>query len=365
MIPFISFNYKKEEIKQKILDSISNTLESEQYVLGPKNIEFERKFAQLIGAKSSVGVGSGLDALIISLKSLNIGPGDEVIVPSNTYIASWLAVSELGAKIIPVEPDIKTYNLNPDIIIEKITSKTKAIMPVHLYGQPCNMTKIMDIASKYNLYVIEDNAQAHMAKWGPKYTGTFGNINATSFYPTKNIGAIGEAGAITTNSIQLADFVKKYRNYGSIKKYYNEIKGVNSRLDEIQAAILNVKLEYIEDMTNERIKIANKYNNLLKNLDLVLPYKDENCTHVYHLYVIRTKKRDALKSFLEKNNILTSIHYPVIPQDQTAYSNNSFEDSPIARELAETSLSLPIFPGITNEQINIIASTISNFFNNE
>lgn len=365
MIPFITFNYKKEEIKQKILKSISNILESERYVLGPNIIEFERKFAQLIGAKSSVGLGSGLDALIISLKSLNIGPGDEVIVPSNTYIASWLSVSALGAKIIPVEPDIRTYNLNPDKVIEKITSKTKAIMPVHLYGQPCNMTKIMEIASKYNLYVIEDNAQAHMAKWGSKYTGTFGNINATSFYPTKNIGAIGEGGAITTNSIQLADFVNKYRNYGSSRKYYNEIKGVNSRLDEIQAAILNVKLEYIEDMTSERIKIADTYNNLLKNLDLVLPYKDQNCTHVYHLYVIRTKKRDALKSFLEKNNIMTSIHYPVIPQDQNAYSNQSFEDSPIARELAQTSLSLPIFPGITDEQIHIIASTISNFFNNE
>ena len=362
MIPFISFNYKKEEIKEKILVSISNILDSEEYVLGPNTVEFERKFAQLLGSKSSVGVSNGLDALIISLKSLNIGPGDEVIVPTNTYIASWLSISSVGAKIVPVEPDIKTYNLDPDLIVQKITSKTKAIMPVHLYGQPCDMTKIIEIAKTYNLYVIEDNAQAHMAKWKNKYTGTFGDINATSFYPTKNIGAIGEAGAITTDTTELADFAKKYRNYGSTKKYYNEIKGVNCRIDEIQSAILNVKLEYIDDMTNERIKTANKYNSLLDNENLILPYKNTNCIHVYHLYVIRTNKRDALKSYLKKNKILTGIHYPIIPQSQNAYQSQVFQDSPIARELADTSLSLPIFPGIDDGQIDKITNTINDFF---
>ena len=285
-------------------------------------------------------------------------------MPSNTYIASWLAVSDVGAKIITVEPDRKTYNIDPNLIENKITSKTKAIMPVHLYGQPCNMSKIMEIAQKNNLYVVEDNAQAHIAKWGNQFTGTFGNINATSFYPTKNLGAIGEAGAITTCNKKLYDYALKYRNYGSSEKYINEIKGSNSRIDEMQAAILNIKLNYLIEMTNERVANAKYYNKFLSDVDVTLPYVDPNAEHVYHLFVIRHKKRDALKSYLQKNGVQTSIHYPKIPQNQTAYSKESFSLNPIAKELADTSLSLPIYPGLGKKNIEIICNHIRSFCKN-
>ena len=345
MIPFFSFIYKKKEINSLIIESLNTIIDSENYVLGNNTLMFEKRFSKLTNSKFSLGVASGLDALIISLKALGVKKGDEVIVPSNTYIASWLAVSDVGAKIITVEPDRKTYNIDPNLIENKITSKTKAIMPVHLYGQPCNMSKIMEIAQKNNLYVVEDNAQAHIAKWGNQFTGTFGNINATSFYPTKNLGAIGEAGAITTCNKKLYDYALKYRNYGSSEKYINEIKGSNSRIDEMQAAILNIKLNYLIEMTNERVANAKYYNKFLSDVDVTLPYVDPNAEHVYHLFVIRHKKRDALKSYLQKNGVQTSIHYPKIPQNQTAYSKESYLN-PIAKELADTSLSLPIYPGL-------------------
>ena len=361
MIPFISFSYKKEKIGNEILNSIKDIIESEKYVLGKNTSQFEKNYSNLINSSYCIGVGSGLDALIISLKSLDIGPEDEIIVPSNTYIASWLAVSSVGAKIVPVEPDIDTYNINPELIENKITKKTKAIMPVHLYGQPCDMTKIMDIAKKNNLYVIEDNAQGHMSKWKNKFTGTFGDINATSFYPTKNIGAIGEAGAITTNNPNLADYVKQFRNYGSKIKYENNIKGVNSRIDEIQAAIINVKLKYIVEMNNERIKNAKIYNELLKDTGIILPYNHQKSHHTYHLYVLRHEQRDELQKYLYKNGVQTSIHYPIIPQNQKAYKNYKFESSPIAEKLAKTSLSLPIFPGIGQDKIEYISDLLIEF----
>ena len=365
-IPFISFNYT-DILKSKILEGMSKVVASNFYILGKNILEFEKKYSEINQIKYSVGVSSGLDALIISLKALNIGKGDEVIVASNAYIASWLSVSNVGAKIIPVEPDLETFNIDVNKIEEKITPNTKVIMPVHLFGQSCRMDKIMNIAKKHNLYVVEDNAQAHLAKFNSKNTGTYGNINATSFYPTKNLGAIGEAGCITTDDKNLKDFVLSYRNYGSSQKYINDIIGTNSRLDEIQACILNVKLRYLEQWNSERKVIASKYDMLLSKCeDIKIPKKLDICEHVYHLYVIQSDKRDELQKYLTKRGIGTSIHYPIPPHLQKAYSSLNYKvgDFPIAEKLAKTSLSLPIYPGLKNEEIEYVCKTIIKFYQN-
>ena len=311
MIPFISFDYTNKLLREKFLNKTAEVLDSKNYVLGNEVNQFEKGFAKSLNINYAIGVGNGLEALIISLKALDIKAGDEIIVPSNTYIASWLAISQIGATIVPVEPDIQTYNIDPKKIEEKINPKTKAIMPVHLYGQASDMKSIMDIANKHNLYVIEDNAQAQLASWSGRYTGTFGHINATSFYPTKNLGAFGEAGCITTDSEKLMKFCKSYRNYGSEKKYINSLKGVNSRLDELQAGYLNVKFKLLEKFTKQRRELADYYFNNLSGIEnLILPHQDEKSHSVFHLYVIQTPKRDELQTYLNKNGIGTSIHYP-------------------------------------------------------
>jgi len=362
-IPFISFESQLKENKTQLINNIESVLDSQWYVLGENVKEFENKYKTLSRVKFASGVGSGLDALIISLKALNISKGDEVIVASNAYIASWLSITNVGASIVPVEPNEKTFNIDVNKIEEKITANTKVIMPVHLYGQPCEMDKIMDIAKKYKLFVIEDNAQAHLAKFKGKITGSFGDINATSFYPTKNIGAIGEAGCITTDNIKHAEFSNKFRNYGSSEKYICDLIGTNSRLDELQASILNVKLDYIEHWTRQRIEIANLYTQRLTNL-VETPFVNSNCTHVYHLYVIKTDKRDDLKEFLQQKGIGTAIHYPIPPHLQKAYSHLNFKkgDFPIAEKLANQSLSLPIYPGLSNDQVIYICDSIKEFF---
>ena len=366
VLPFQSFKYHSEFYEKDIIEAVNNVIRSNQYVLGEELRNFENSYSNLTGVKYTVGVGSGLDALVIALKSLNIGPEDEVIVPSNTYIATWLAISVVGAKIIPVEPRESSSNINPDLIEDKITKKTKAIIPVHLYGQSCEMEQIMKIAKKYNIYVIEDNAQSQLAKYKKQFTGSFGHINATSFYPTKNLGAIGEAGAITTNNIELAKFAIKYRNYGSDKKYVNDIKGVNSRLDEIQAAILNVKIKYLEKITKERVLIANKITESLQGIEnLALPISISNFENVFHIFNVRSKFRDELSSFLLENGIASSIHYPIPPHLQKAYQDLGFKkgDFPIAEKLSKTSLSLPFFPGMTDEEIDYLTSKVHSFFN--
>ncbi len=362
-IPFISFESQLKENKAQLINNIERVLDSQWYVLGESVKEFENKYKTLSRVKYASGVGSGLDALIISLKALNITKGDEVIVASNAYIASWLSITNVGASIVPVEPNEKTFNIDVNKIEEKITANTKVIMPVHLYGQPCEMDKIMDIAKKYKLFVIEDNAQAHLAKFKGKITGSFGDINATSFYPTKNIGAIGEAGCITTDNIKHAEFTNKFRNYGSREKYICDLIGTNSRLDELQASILNVKLDYIEHWTKQRIEIAKLYTQRLTNL-VETPFVNSNCTHVYHLYVIKTDKRDELKKFLQQKGIGTAIHYPIPPHLQKAYSHLNFKkgDFPIAEKLANQSLSLPIYPGLSDDQVNYICDSIIEFF---
>lgn len=367
VIPFQSFKYHSDLYETDIINAVSDVIRSNQYVLGEETRNFENSYSNLTEVKYTVGVGSGLDALVIALKSLKIGPEDEVIVPSNTYIATWLAISAVGAKIVPVEPRESSSNINPELIEEKITRRTKAIIPVHLYGQCCEMEQIMSIAKKHELYVIEDNAQSQLAKYKNQYTGSFGDINATSFYPTKNLGAIGEAGAITTNNIELAKFATQYRNYGSEIKYHNNIKGVNSRIHEIQAAILNVKIKYLKKITTERISIAKKIHERLVGIeDLSLPEISNKEDNVFHIFNIKTSFRDELANYLLSKGIATSIHYPIPPHLQKAYKELGYKvgDFPIAEKLAKTSLSLPFFPGITNDEIFVLTSEIILFFKN-
>lgn len=353
------------EAKTKIFNAFENVFESNSFILGEQVKKFENAYASFNKTNYCIGVGNGLDALIISLRALEIEPGDEIIVPSNTYIASLLAISSVGAIPVLVEPRIDTYNINPDLIEKAITKKTKGIMPVHLYGQACEMDKIISIATKHNLFIVEDNAQAQGAYFNKKQTGTFGNINGTSFYPGKNLGALGDAGAITTNSEDLYKKALSLRNYGSHKKYFNEIKGYNSRLDELQAAILSVKLEYLNSWNKEREKIADSYFTQLSDIkNIVLPKIAQGASSVFHLFVIRTKKRNELQSYLNDKDISTVIHYPVPPHLQKAYSDLGFKkgDFPIAEEIADTCLSLPMYPGLTKEHVSLISETIKKFF---
>lgn len=368
MIPFLSFDYQDKLYREQLIAAMTKVLDSKWYIMGNELLAFEKEYAELHHTQYSLGVANGLDALIISLHSLGVKSGDEVIVPSNTYIASWLAVSAVGATPIPVEPDEHTYNINAALIEEKITSNTKAILPVHLYGQPCDMTAIMEIATKYNLAVVEDNAQAHLATWNNKITGSFGDINATSFYPGKNLGALGDGGGITTDSEALYIKAKSYRNYGSEKKYYNEIKGINSRLDELHAAVLRVKLPYLHELTKSRQDIAKKYDQYLANCsNIKIPSIAKNATHVYHLYVIMCDKRDELQSYLQAQGIGTLIHYPIPPHLQLAYKELNYkeEDFPIAEKIAKTCLSLPNYPGISDAQIEEVSNAILKFYNND
>jgi dTDP-4-amino-4,6-dideoxygalactose transaminase len=351
-----------------MLKAFEEVYDSYWYVLGNKVKQFEEEYASFNHTKACVGVSNGLDALHLSLKALGIGKGDEVIVPSNTYIATVLAVSYVGAKPVFVEPNIETYNIDFSKIEEAVTPNTKAIMPVHLYGQACEMQPIMDIAKKYNLFVIEDNAQSQGATYKEKITGSWGDINGTSFYPGKNLGAIGDAGAVTTNDENLAEKVKILRNYGSQKKYYNEFIGHNMRLDELQASFLSVKLKYLKEWTLKRQEIGAWYDEALKEIEgLILPKIAEGATHVYHLYVIRTKKRDELQSYLNEKGIGTLIHYPIPPHLQEAYESLGLKkgDFPIAEELAETCLSLPVWPGMGVEHVELISENIKAFFNEQ
>lgn len=333
--------------------------------MGENVKEFEKQYASFNKVNYCVGVSNGLDALHLSLKTLEIGEGDEVIVPSNTYIASLLAVSYVGATPVLVEPDKQTYNIDPQKIEIAITSKTKAIMPVHLYGQACQMEAIMEIAKKHNLKVIEDNAQSQGALFNGKPTGSWGDINGTSFYPGKNLGALGDAGGVTTNDEALMIKASMLRNYGSNKKYHNEVVGFNMRLDECQAAFLNVKLKYLAEWTQQRQTIAQWYFEALEGIEeIILPKTALGATHVYHLFVIRALNRDQLQTHLNENGIGTLIHYPIPPHLQKAYQHLGFKkgDFPIAEEIANTCLSLPIWPGMTKEIVDNIAGVIRKFY---
>jgi dTDP-4-amino-4,6-dideoxygalactose transaminase len=364
-INFLDLKAINYNLRSELLNEFDEVLNSGWYILGEKVIRFEEQYAAFNQTNYCVGVGNGLDALILALKALNISDDDEVIVPANTFIATVLAISSVGAKPVLVEPRIDTYNLNPVLIEKSITSKTKAIIPVHLYGQACEMDTIMNIATRNNLYVIEDNAQAQGALHNNILTGSFGHINATSFYPGKNIGAFGDAGAITTNDYALYEKCKSLRNYGSKQKYYNEFKGVNSRLDEIQAAFLSVKLNYLNNWNSERCEIAKKYIDSLHDLEeIILPKIAKDSSSVYHLFVIRTKKRNELQKYLTDKGIGTAIHYPVPPHLQNAFLDLNCKkgDFPIAEEISDTCLSLPLYPGLTDQNIEFVSNSIKQFF---
>jgi dTDP-4-amino-4,6-dideoxygalactose transaminase len=364
-IPFLNFGATHQPMKLEMMNAFEKVYDSNWFVLGEQVKSFETNYAAFNQVNHAVAVSNGLDALHIALKTLNIGPGDEVIVPSNTFIATVLAVSYVGATPIFVEPNIHTYNIDSSKIEAAITPKTKAIMPVHLYGQACEMTEIMEIAEKYNLKVIEDNAQAQGATYQNKITGSFGHINGTSFYPGKNLGALGDAGGITTNDATLSEKAKVLSNYGTRVKYVNDEIGFNMRMDECQAAFLNVKLNYLSAWIKQRQQIATWYNVHLSNIEgLILPIVAEHATHTYHLYVVRTEKRDALMKHLTDHEIGTLIHYPIPVHLQNAYSNLGFSkgDFPIAEEIADTCLSLPIWPGMNEEQVKFVAQKIKQFF---
>lgn len=346
-IPFLDLKAPYLELKDELDAAYRRVMESSWFILGKEVEAFEREFAAYCGVRHCIGVGNGLDALHLILRAYDIGEGDEIIVPANTYIATWLAVSYSGAVPVPVEPDEKTYNINPDFIGKAITKKTKAIIPVHLYGQPADMDSINDIAKKYGLKVIEDAAQAHGAKYKGRRAGGLGDAAGFSFYPGKNLGAFGDSGAITTNDNELADKVKLLRNYGSRIKYYNEVKGFNSRLDELQAAFLRVKLKKLDKWNRRRSKIAVQYISGLKEMkDLMLPYVPEWAEPVWHLFVVSNKERDKLQAYLTEAGIGTMIHYPIPPHLQEAYTDLGCRpgDFPVAERISKEVISLPMGP---------------------
>lgn len=361
MINFLNLKEINERYRKELDLAIAKVLDSGWYLLGNEVENFEKEFAKFCGVKHAIGVANGLDALIISLKALGIGKGDEVIVPSNTYIATILAISANNATPILVEPDIDTYNISPKGIEKAITPNTKAIMPVHLYGRVCDMNAIIEIAKKHDLKIIEDCAQAHGAIFNGKKAGSFGDCNGFSFYPGKNLGALGDGGIVTTNDSDIAERVRAIRNYGSHIKYENLYKGMNSRLDEIQAAILSVKLPYLSEDNERRRYIANYYIKNIKNPNVILPgiSDDHQESHVWHLFVIRCQDRDGLKKYLSENGIETSIHYPIPPHKQVAYTEMNELSYPISEKIHGEVLSLPISPVMTDEEIKYVVDTIN------
>ena len=346
MIPFINLKNVNASYREELIAAAIEVIDSGWYIKGKQLEKFEEEFAEYCGTKYCIGVGNGLDALILIIKAykqLNFfKDGDEIIVPSNTFIASILAISENNLCPILVEPDINTYLIDPVKILEKINSKTKAIMAVHLYGQTCEINKINSIAKEYNLKVIEDSAQAHGAFYKDKRAGNLGDASGFSFYPGKNLGALGDGGAVTTNDEDLANCIKVLGNYGSKKKYENQYKGINSRLDEIQAAMLRVKLKNLDNDIKQRRLIANYYLDNIKNEKILLPKASAKNNHVWHLFVIRVDKRDELKDYLEKNGVNTIIHYPIPPHQQMAYKEWSREIYKISEEIHSKVLSLPL-----------------------
>lgn len=348
----------QNEYEEKALE----VLRSGWYVLGKEVSNFEEEFSNYVGAKYCVGLASGLDALWIAFRILGIGKGDEVIVQGNTYIASVMGITINGATPVFVEPD-EYYNIDASKIEEKITDKTKAILVVHLYGQAANMQKIMEISKKYNLRVVEDCAQSHGACYDGKTTGTFGDIGCFSFYPSKNLGAYGDGGAIVTNDAEIANNVKIFRNYGSEKRYYNKVVGANSRLDEIQAGLLRVKLKHLKELEQERIVLCERYLDEIKNENIALPKIRDKSTHIWHQFVIRTEKREQLISYLEQKEIGTIIHYPIPPHLSEAYQYLHIKKGtlPITEQYADTVLSIPLYNGMTEEEQKRVIDALNAF----
>jgi len=365
-IPFVDLKAQYNSIKAEMDPAIKNIIENTAFIGGDAVKTFESNFATFCNAKNCVGVGNGTDALWIVLKSLGVGSGDEVIVPANSFVATSEAVSMAGAKVVFCDADKSRYTINPSLIEEKITSKTKVIIPVHLYGCPADMDPINVIAKKYNLFVIEDAAQAHGAVYKGKKVGTLGDVACFSFYPGKNLGAYGDGGAVVTNNDDLAKRVRMYANHGRIGKYNHEFEGANSRLDGLQAAVLNVKLKHLQGWSDARLSNAHRYNELLSNCPFVTcPIIPKETSPVFHLYVIRLDRRDELKDFLGQNNISSGVHYPIaLPNlDAYKYLKHEPEDFPVSSTYQKTILSLPMYPELTNEMIQWVAEKIKEFSN--
>lgn len=363
-VPFLELKPTYTELKAELDAAYHRVMDSGWYLLGAELESFEAEHAASCRAKYSVAVGSGLDALHLILRAYEIGDGDEVLVPANTFIATWLAVSQAGAVPVPVEPDPHTFNIDPERLEAAITPRTRAIIPVHLYGQPADMDAIMAIARKHGLKVIEDNAQAQGASYKGRKTGSLGDAAAHSFYPGKNLGAFADAGAVTTADLELADRIRTLRNYGSKQKYYNEVKGFNSRVDELQAAFLRVKLRRLADWNQRRRKLAALYLEGLRNVDgLILPRVPEWAEPVWHLFVIRSPHRNALQQHLAAAGISTLVHYPVPPHLSGAYAGGEWQrgDFPLTENLSDTVLSLPMGPHLTAEQAEFVISETNRF----
>ena len=360
-VRFLDLGATYRELKMEIDAAVARVLDSGWYLLGAELEAFEEEYAAYTGARYCIGVGNGLEALHLTLRAMDIGPGDEVLVPSNTYIATWLAVSQVGATPVPVEPDERTYNMDPQRIEAAITPRTRAILPVHLYGQPADMASILACAKKHGLKILADGAQAHGARYRGAAIGGLGDATAWSFYPGKNLGAYGDAGAVTTDDPALAERIRVLRNYGSRVKYINEVQGYNSRLDEIQAAILRVKLRYIDTWNARRADVAAAYEAGLSECALTLPAVPPEMTPAWHLYVVRHPQRDALHSELQAHGIQTLIHYPIPPHRQQAYANLGLPigSFPVAESIAGSVLSLPIGPHLSAaQQEKVIEATI-------
>ena len=363
-IPFLDLKAPYKELKEELDSAYSRVMDAGWFVLGEEVDAFEQEFASYCKAKYCISLGNGLDALHLILRAYNIGAGHEVIIPANTYIATWLAVSYAGATVVPLEPDIHTYNLDPRRIESAITERTRAIMPVHLYGQPAKMDAILEIARKYKLKVIEDAAQAHGAFFYGRPAGTLGDAAAWSFYPGKNLGAMGDGGAVTTNDSDLAEKIRMLRNYGSRVKYYNEVKGYNSRLDSLQAAFLRVKLRHLDEWNRRRQNIARQYlDGLMELSDIIAPVVLDGVEPSWHLFVIRHARRDALQNHLKQAGIDTLIHYPVPPHLSEAYSDlgSRAGDYPITEEIAQTILSLPMGPHLAQESVETVVDELKSF----
>ncbi|KTE93845.1 aminotransferase [Desulfitobacterium hafniense] len=362
-IPFSTFKYMHSRIKPQITAAFETCYNKGWFIQGEEYDAFEREFASFCGVKYGVGVGNGLDAIFLTLRAMNIGRGDEVIVPSHTFIATALAVTYAGATPIFCEVDEDSFNINPDNIEALITQKTKAIIAVHLYGQTADMDRIIAIAKIHNLFVIEDSAQAHGALYKGKVAGSLGDAAAFSFYPGKNLGALGDGGAVTTNNEELAKKIHALGCYGSSEKYVHEYKGVNSRLDELQCALLRVKLAYLNEWTEERQKIAVKYLNGIHNPKIKLPKVYADCDHVWHLFVVRCDQRLELQKYLSEKGIGTAVHYPIAIHQQGAYADMGYTkgDFPIAEDLAKTVLSLPLYIGMTDEEIYCVVEALNSF----
>jgi dTDP-4-amino-4,6-dideoxygalactose transaminase len=359
-VPFLDLGAAYRELKNEIDDAVARVLASAMYIGGPEVEAFESEFATYCDAKHCVGVANGLDALHLTLRAMGVGPGDEVIVPSNTYIATWLAVSQCGALPIPVEPDPLTYNIDPTLIEEKITPRTKVLLPVHLYGHPADMDVILAIARRYGLRVLEDGAQAQGARYKGRRLGAMGDAVAWSFYPGKNLGAVGDAGAVTTNDQQLAERIRVLRNYGSRLKYVNEAQGYNSRLDPIQAAVLRVKLTFLDEWNARRKALATRYHTGLVGGRLLLPQVAEWADPAWHLYVVRHPQRDAMQRALTGAGVDTLIHYPIPPHMQDAYAsmNLVLGQFPIAEQLAKQCLSIPFGPHLGEAAASTVIAAV-------